>query len=302
MTVIETIAPIFIIIIFGFIIRKREFLKDDFVAGMNRFVFLLPLPLLIFTGIVRSNIEDVSLAYILSVIIPTIAVTVLSFLFGVMVGLKRGRLGSFVQTTFHGNVTYVGLAVLFYVLGDEGLKRGSILIGFLILLNNALSIGILSLTSHTHKNAAKALLSIFKTPVIIATFAGIINLYCKIPIPSIIFKSMTILGNVALPMALLIIGASISIDTLKKSFWLSVVVSGIKLVVLPGLAFMYCKVYCMAPKEALPSIILLATPTALTSFILAKEVGGDPELASGAVTLSTLVSPFTFALWTSTLL
>mgnify|MGYP000856965198 CR=1 FL=1 len=300
MAIIETIAPIFLIIIFGSIIQKSGFLKSQFVSEMNRFVFLFPLPLLIFTGIVRSNIKDVSLTYVFSVILPTLAIAIFSLLVGVVAGLKKGTLGSFVQTTFHGNVTYIGLAVLFYMLGDEGLKRGSILIGFLILVNNALSIVILSCTAHSHKNAARALLSIIKTPVIVATFAGIIALYCKIPIPNIIFKSMTILGNIALPMALLIIGASISVDTLKKSFLLSLIVASIKLIVLPGSALLYCKYFQITPlKDILPSIILLATPTALTSYILAKEVGGDQELASGAVTLSTLISPFTFALWTS---
>lgn len=302
MAVIETIAPIFLIIIFGYIIQRKGFFKDRFIAEMNRFVFLFPLPLLIFTGIVRSNIKDVSATHIFSVILPTLAIMLLSLLVGVIGGLKKGTLGSFVQTTFHGNVTYIGLAVLFYLLGDEGLKRGSILIGFLILVNNSLSIAILSWTAHSHKNAAKALLSIIKTPVILATFAGIIVLYCKIPIPDIIFRSMTIVGNIALPMALLIIGASISIDTLKKSFKLSAIITFIKLIVLPGSAILYCKFFNIGPGDVLPSIVLLATPTALTSFILAKEIGGDTDLASGAVTLSTLVSPFTFTLWASVIL
>jgi hypothetical protein len=299
MAVIETIAPIFLIILLGYIIQRKGFFKGQFIAEMNKFVFLFPLPLLIFTGIVKSDIKDVSIMHIFSVILPTVAVMMFSLAAGFVLGLKNGTLGSFVQTTFHGNVTYIGLAVLFYMLGDEGLKKGSLLIGFLILLNNSLSIAILSWTSHSHKNAAKALISIIKTPVIIATFAGIIFLYSKIPIPAVMFKGMTIMGNIALPMALIIIGASISIETLKRSFKLSAVVTFIKLLVLPGSVILYGKAFCSNPGDILPSIVLLATPTALTSFILAKELGGDPDLASGAVTLSTLVSPFTFALWAS---
>ena len=144
MAVIETIAPIFLIIMLGYLIQRKGFFKGQFVAEMNRLVFLFSLPLLIFTGIVQSNIKDVSAVHIFSVILPTLAIMILSFIIGLVAGLKRGTLGSFVQTTFHGNVTYIGLAVLFYMLGDEGLKKGSLLIGFLILLNNALAIAILS--------------------------------------------------------------------------------------------------------------------------------------------------------------
>jgi predicted permease len=299
MAVIETIAPIFFIIIFGYIIQRKGFLKSHFISEANRFIFLFPLPVLIFTGIVKSNIKDVTFSHIFSVLLPTGIIFCIALLLGIIVGLRGGRLGSFVQTTFHGNVTYIGLAVLFYMLGEEGLKKGSILIGFLILINNSLAIAILSWTSQKQQNILKALIPIIKTPVIIATFLGILVLYANISLPNVLLKGMGILANIALPMALIIIGASMSIGTIKKSFKLSAVVSFLKLMVLPFLAVLYCKMYYISPKDALPGIILLATPTATTSYILAREIGGDTDLASGAITLSTLVSPLTFILWAS---
>ena len=57
-----------------------------------------------------------------------------------------------------------------------------------------------------------------------------------------------------------------------------------KLMVLPLLFFLFCYFYAIPPHDALPGIILLATPTATTSFILANELGGDTELASGVIT------------------
>jgi predicted permease len=296
--VIETIAPIFFIIIFGYIIQRKGFLESHFISEANRFIFLFPLPVLIFTGIVKSDIKDVAFSHIFSVILPTLIILCIALILGVIIGLKGGRLGTFVQTTFHGNVSYIGLAVLFYMLGEEGLKKGSILIGFLILVNNTCAIAVLSWTSRQHKNMLKALVSIIKTPVIVATFLGILILYLNIPIPKVLLKGMGILANIALPMALIIIGASISIGTIKTSFKLSALISFLKLMVLPYLAVLYCKIYCISPNDALPGIILLATPTAATSYILAHELDGDTGLASGAVTLSTLLSPLTFVFWT----
>jgi len=301
MAVVETIVPIFLIIAFGYIIQGRGFLIEHFIQEMNRFIFLFPLPVLIFMGIVKSNPGDVEFAHILSVLLPTVVILCISLLTGLVIGLKQGRLGSFVQTTFHGNVSYIGLAVLFYMLGEEGLKRGSILIGFLILVNNILAIAVLSWTQHQHKNILKLFLPIIRTPVIIATFCGIAVLYLKISIPGVLLRSMGILANIALPMALIIIGASITIGTIRKSFALSGAISFLKLIVLPACSLLICKLFGIPLNEMLSGIILLATPTATTSYILAREIGGSADIASGAVTLSTLASPLTFIFWASIL-
>jgi hypothetical protein len=297
MAIIETIIPIFLIIIFGYILQQRGLITAQFIQEANRFVFLFSLPVLIFTGIMKSDIKDIGLTNILSVIIPTLVILCLAFLLALALGLKKGTLGSFVQTTFHGNITYIGLAVLYFMLGDEGLKKGSILIGFLILVNNTLAIAVLSWTSQKHGNIWKSLASIAKTPLIIATFVGIVFLYLGIPVPTLLMKSMGILANIALPMALIIIGASMSLSTIKSSFKLSGIISVMKLMVLPFISYLFCYFYAIPPRDALPGIILLATPTATTSFILANELGGDTELASGTITLSTLLSPLVFAFW-----
>ena len=297
MAIIETIVPIFFIIIFGYILQQKGLIKTQFIQEANRFVFLFSLPLLIFTGIMKSDIKDVGLTSILSVIIPTIATLCLAFLLALTLGLKKGTLGSFVQTSFHGNITYIGLAVLYYMLGEEGLKKGSILIAFLILVNNTLAIAILSWTSQKHDNIWRSLVSVVKTPLIIATLVGMFLLYFNIPVPKLLMKSMGILANIALPMALIIIGASMSVGTIKSSFRLSGLVTVIKLMILPSLSFLFCYLYAIPFHDVLPGIILLATPTATTSFILANQLGGDTELASGVITLSTLLSPFAFIFW-----
>lgn len=297
MTIIETIAPIFLIIIFGAILQGKGFLKNHFIQEANRFIFRFPLPALIFAGIVKSSMQDVTATHIAVAIIPTVLILGIAFSIGLAIGLRHGKLGSFTQIAFHGNVSYIGLAVLFYMLGEEGLKRGSILVGILILLNNALAIVVLSWTSGQHRSIRKALLSIVTTPVIVATFAGMLVLYSGIPIPNVMMKSMVMLANIALPLALILIGASISVGTILQSLKFTALASALKLFLLPGIALAFCKIVNIPLKEALPAIILLATPTAISTYVMAREMGGDNNLASGTVTLSTLLSPLAFVLW-----
>jgi malate permease and related proteins len=297
MAIIETIAPIFLILIFGAILQQKGFLKSTFIQEANRFVFLFPLPALIFAGIVKSSMQDVTVTHIAVAIIPTILILGIAFSIGLAIGLRNGKLGSFTQVTFHGNVSYIGLAVLFYMLGEEGLKRGSILVGILIFLNNGLAISVLSWTSGQHRSVKKAVGSIVTTPVIIATFAGMLVLYSGIPIPSVMMKSMVILANIALPLALILVGASISMGTIVQSLKFTILASVLKLFLLPGIALAFCKIFHISLQEALPAIILLATPSAISTYVMAREMGGDSDLASGTVTLSTLLSPPTFVFW-----
>jgi malate permease and related proteins len=298
MKIIETIAPIFIIIALGYIIRRLGFLSTQFIQEANRLIFLFPLPVLIFMGIVKSDMRDVTLSHTMTVILPTAMVFLAACALGAALGLRRGRLGSFVQSTFHGNVSYIGLAVLFYMLGEEGLKKGSILVGILILFNNTLAIAVLSRASGQHKNLLKAMISVIRTPLIIATFAGMAVIYFRIPTPVVMMKTLAILANIALPVALVLIGASISVGTIRNSSRLSLLSSTLKLAALPYLAVLCSHTLGIPAKDALPAVLLLATPTATSSFIMAHEMGGDPDLASGTVTLSTLLSPVAFVLWT----
>jgi predicted permease len=87
MAVIETIAPIFFIIIFGYVLQKKGLLKAEFIQEANRFVFLFSLPVLIFTGIMKSDIHDVGFINILSVIIPTLLTLFFTLLLAIAMGL-----------------------------------------------------------------------------------------------------------------------------------------------------------------------------------------------------------------------
>lgn len=294
---IGAIAPIFIIIFCGHVIRRIGFLKEGFLAEANRFVFYVSLPFLILAGIVKSGMKGFDAAHALSVVLPTLAVAVLALGVGCALCLKKGRLGTFVQTSFHGNVSYIGLAVLIYLMGEKGMEKGSLLVGVLILVNNTLAIAVLSWTSKKRSTLRTVLVPVAKNPVILATAVGMIIVCLGLEVPSLVLKTMTILGNIALPLALIIIGASMSATGVRTSLALSTVTSSFKLLLLPYFSFLYCKCASLPADDSLAGIILLATPTAVTSFTLAHEIGGDPDLASNAVTMSTIFSPIAFVFW-----
>ena len=294
---IGAIAPIFIIILCGHLIRRTGFLKEGFLTEANRFVFYVSLPFLILTGIVKSGMKGFDGTLALSVVLPSLAVAVVTLSLGYLLGLRNGRLGTFAQTSFHGNVSYIGLAVLVYLMGEKGMEQGSLLVGVLILVNNVLAITVLSWTSKNRSTMRTVLAPVVTNPVILATAAGMALVSAGLEIPAVILRTMTILGNIALPLALIIIGASMSATGVRSSLALSALTTSFKLGFLPYVCFLYGKAVSLPDEARFAGIILLATPTAVTSFTLAREIGGDSDLASSTVTLSTIFSPAAFVLW-----
>lgn len=295
---IETISPIFIIITLGYLIKKAGFFEERALEQINKFIFNFSLPMLVFLGISRSELEILKFKSLLFILFPTMAALTTAFVVGLFLGLKAGKLGTFIQTSIHGNVSYVGLAVLFYTLGEEGLRSGSLFVGFLIILNNTVSILTLHFTSNKRNSGfVKPLVSIFTTPVIVATCAAVFFSWTGTRLPAFIERSVNILSNIALPMALIVIGATVKWELLSSNIIPATLASAFKIFVLPLMAIPFLKYLGMPQKETQALIILLASPCAISSYIMAKELEGDSKLASGAITLSTVFSPVGFIAW-----
>ncbi|MCX7857000.1 MAG: AEC family transporter [Deltaproteobacteria bacterium] len=295
---IEPILPIFLVILLGCFVKKSGFLNEGTLGEINRFIFNFPLPVLVFTGVAHSNFEGMNFKSFFAIMIPTFLTLLLSLISGKFLKLSGGKLGTFLQASIHGNVSYVGLATILFTLGESSLKKGTFFVGFLILLNNAIAILSLHLTSRNTKDSFYvALSSILKTPVIWATFLGLFFAAYEISLPSFILKTMNILSNVALPMALIVIGATMKWDFLTDNVFPLILASIFKLFVLPVLCIPLLNYFRVPIEYGVPLIILLASPVAISSYVMARELDGDARLASGAITLSTLLSPLAFILW-----
>ncbi|MBW2035615.1 MAG: AEC family transporter, partial [Deltaproteobacteria bacterium] len=144
LNVVYTIIPIFIVILLGWLLRWRDILPSHLISPLNRIVYYLAIPALIFRAVASSSFEaNFSPLLLAGTLIPLVVVLIMGAGVGRLYSVTRHDFGTFTQTCFHGNLGYIGLAVAFYFLGKDGLTRASILAGFLMLLQNFL--GVLSL-------------------------------------------------------------------------------------------------------------------------------------------------------------
>ena len=301
MSAFQTIAPIFAIILLGVLARQKRFVTEPFLEPANRLVYYLAIPAMIFRAISGSSLSS---EFNPTVVIATVACLPLGFGLALgltwMMGNKGGRKGTFIQCAFHGNLGYIGLAVSFYYLGDKGLVHASIIAGLIMIAQNLMAVLALQFFAEHEgsEGRIKAIVShILINPVIISALLGIGYAAMGFSMPVILDRSLKILSGLALPMALLLIGASLSFTLVKAQLWSALASSLVKLMALPALGLGIYRYLGLAPHVYMPGLILLAAPSATLAYVFAKEMRGDADLAVATVSMGTILSGLTYAGW-----
>jgi predicted permease len=301
MQIFNTIIPIFSVIFLGWLARRNGFIPHEFVGPANRLVFYFAIPAMVFAAIAKGSLKNDFKPILLGCTLMAVVVSFcLTWILGAAARVPRRRFGTFVQSSFHGNLGYIGLAVAFYYLGQEGFVSASLLIGFVMILQNLLSVFILQFYSDAEpfqKGAGRIFTKVLGNPVIISAVGGICFSLTGMPIPTVIARTLEIISAMALPLALLLIGAALNFDLIKSQLKPVLPAAGIKLVVLPGIGVILYSLWGVPTETYLPGLILLASPSATISYVMAMEMDGDVAFAVTAISLCTLLSALSFSMW-----
>jgi predicted permease len=301
--ILKTILPIFVIILLGWGLRRLDFMQEGFVKPANRLVYYVAIPAMIFREIAEAElVQHFSLVLVATTLIPLILVALSGLILVRVIKLQRYRVGSFLQCSFHGNLGYIGLAVAFYFLGNEGFTRASILAGFVMLLQNFLSVVSLSRFNKEPEQKISTLSLVRRVllnPVIISAMAGMAFSLMRLDLPVILDRSLRILSGMALPLALLVIGTSISFEQMRQQLRFTALIGVLKLLLLPASGLILFHLVNLQRIEYIPALILLASPSATISYVMATEMAGDADMATAAISVTTLASAVTFTLWLS---
>ncbi|MBC2705397.1 AEC family transporter [Desulfobacula sp.] len=301
MNIFSTIIPIFIIIFLGLFAKQKRFITPDFLNQANRLVYYIAIPAMIFSSISKASLNtQMNLEVILITLVSLVAITAIAFGAACFLKMAKPSKGTFIQCAFHGNLGYIGLAVAFYYLGNSGFVKAAIIAGFVMILQNILAVIVLQYHSRNNKDRPGMFDTMKKTmanPVILSALAGILFSLFNIAMPLIIDRALDILKGMALPLALLIIGASLSFEKLKPQFLNVLISCFLKVMVAPAIGFILFKLLSVHPDDYLPGLIILSSPSATLTYIMAKEIGGDPDFAVAAISICTIMSGLTYGLW-----
>lgn len=292
--------PVFLVMILGWWLKRKNFISAEFVSVADKVVFKVALPVLVFQDIATADLTQAfDLKFVAFCFISTCVFFGVIWLLAELFIKDKNSIGSFVQGSFRGSAAILGVAFAENIYGDAGLVPMMIVAS--IPLFNIFSVVVLMRSANAEeadKKTAikKTLKGIVTNPIIIGIFAGIPFAFLNIELPAVLDKSMTTVGNLATPLALVAIGASFSTGAVLAKWKPTVIASVIKLVIIPGI-FMPLAVFMGFRNEELIAILILTgAPTTVSSYIMAKNMNNDCVLASGIVVMTTLISSVTITL------
>jgi len=299
--IISTLTPIIILVALGAALRRFKFAGEALFREMNRLVYWVGLPVLLFHKTAAAS-ADLGLAFkmFLVLTIATFAALFLAYLIGKLMRLPGGSMGAFLQGSFRGNLAYVGLPVILFALnglgaattakGAEGLAV--LAIAPLIPIYNVIAVIVLMRKSPAAAGRAPAglLKGIGTNPLIIACAAGLAVMLAGVQLPPVAQRSLQAVGQMALPLSLLGVGATLNLKILHGHFGRISAASLIKVAASPLVGYLVGTQFGLPPVELRTVMIFLACPTAVASYVMAQQMGADEHLSGGIVVLSTILA------------
>jgi len=290
--------PLFLMMVIGYVLKKIKFIDEHGSNQMNRLVFRVFLPALIFLDLAE---EDFKAIWDGEMILFCFVVTIISILIAFLVSLidsNKVERGEIIQGAFRSAAATLGIAFMLNIY-DSATAVALMIIGS-VPLYNIISVVVLSMTAEKTADSSlmkKTLYNVVTNPIILSIAAGLIWSLLKIPMPVIMTKSVTYLANIASPLALIILGSEFEFKAAGSKMKEIVAVSFTKLILLCAI-FLPVAIWLGFRDEKLVAIlIMLGSGTTSSSFIMAKNMGHEGVISSSVVMITTLLMSFTMTFW-----
>lgn len=297
---INTVFPVFIIVFLGWVFKQTGFLSGEFFSSSDKLVFNVALPALMFTEVANASIETALNAKLVVFICGAIILSFLILCVSVPLFVKGScRRGAFIQGAYRSNFSILGVPLAQAIFGNEGLECAAVMMPFVILLFNVFAVIILSIYAPEEqklslgKTIRKIAVSIIKNPLIIAVLSGVPFMILGIKLPVIASKSLGYLSGMCVALALLSLGANFRVEELRGRWGYALSSSLIKTIVLPALVVTAAIILGFRGVHLGVIFVLFTSPTAVSSYIMAKSMKSDHCLAGQILIMTTGISVFT---------
>lgn len=278
--------PLFALIVGGYVLRRRGFPSEAFWPGAERLNYFILFPALLFNSLANAPLNNpqlprMALAVLLGLGIAWLALLIVRRLRG----WPASRFGAFSQGILRFN-TYLGLAAVGSLFGQPGLTLAALMLALMVPTVNVLSVW--SLTAERGVSARGLLLPIIRNPLILACLAGALVNLSGLGLPGGSDRLLGMLAAASLPLGLLCVGAALKPELLGGEVPALAWNSALRLLLMPLLAFAVAYALQLPAMESTVLVLFFALPTAPTSYVLTRQLGGDGNLMAGIITLQHL--------------
>lgn len=297
---INATAPIFFVMVIGYILRRAKMMDEPTIKTLNKLNYKVTLPALLFRDISQSDFSAVwDTKYVLFCFLVTLFTICAIWILAGLLFQNKDLLGEFVQASYRSSAAVMGVAFIQNIYGNSGMAP-LMIIGTVPLYNVA-AVLVLSFTgpdSHGLNRQAlkKSLLGIATNPIILSIFAGMLFSACRIDLPIMINKTIGNIASLATPLALLALGAGFEGRKAIKLVKPTTISALIKLVVLPAVFLPLAVLLGFRNEMLIALLVMLGAPTTPSCYIMAKNLGHDGVLTSGTVVATTFCCSITLTL------
>lgn len=291
---ISVTAPVFSMLFLGVALKRLGLIDAAFINTASALVFRGTLPTLLFLGIVQADLRTaLQPALLVYFVLATLGCFLLAWGWAILRCPEADR-GIYTQGAFRGNNGIIGLALATSMYGDYGLSVGAVLGGVVILSYNTLSAIVLAIYSPEAKTDVWSLTkNILSNPLIIGVLAAIPFAAWQISLPAWLLTSGEYFAQMSLPLALICIGGTLTLESLRQSSGMAISSSLMKVLWLPLVATLGAWLWGFRDADLAILFLYFASPTAAASFVMAKAVGGNHQLAAAIIVLTTLATVVT---------
>ncbi len=293
---IDAFAPAFGLLALGAVLRAR-LLRDDAVwAGIERLVFWVLLPSLLAYGIAGVDLAALPFGTMAAVFwTALLAGAVLAVLLSRILGLGHPALTSVLQGGIRFN-NLMGFAIAGSVFGPRGIALGAIATGLIVPCVQIITTLAFALGDARRPRPLAMLRQVLLNPLIIGCGVGFFFAALG-GLPPGLSPVLRVLGQASVALGLLAVGAALSADALRDRIGVQALTGALKLMIMPLVTWGLCLAFGLDPLATAICVLFMALPTAATSYVMARAMGGDAPLMAAITTTEHLAAVLTLPLW-----
>ncbi len=291
--------PIFALIFLGAALRRSGMLGEAFWRGAERLVYFVLFPPLLFTTLATADFAALAAGELALAMVAGAGALMLALsLLRPVLAMDGPAFTSLAQGALRQN-TYIGFSAAFALFGSEGLAAAAIWVAAVTPIVNVYCIAVL--TRHgsgapSGPGLGAVVRAILKNPIILASSAGAAVNLAGLALPPILDEILAILARGALPLGLLAVGAGLDFVAVRRGGRALSLAVVLKLAVLPLFMLAALRILDISGLGATVALLIAGLPTAPSSYILARQLGGDAHLLAGIIAVQTALSMITLPL------
>lgn len=291
--ILESILPIFLLVVAGIGLKRSPLIPQSFWAGLEVFGYYVLFPALLFYTLAKTDFSQiqgagVSLVSLLSVLIISLATLALWPPLKAA-GMQGPSFTSIFQTATRWN-GFMALAMAEKLTGTTGLSVIAVVMATIIIPLNLLNVGVMIWFAGDGRDIKTFVRRIVSNPIILGAALGVAVNLAGVPIYEPVMVTVEMVARTSLPLGLITVGAGLQIaDALrpKPSVFLS---AGLKLILFPLVSVGLSLMFGLTGETLAMVTLAAAVPTAMNGYLLAKQMGGDAELYAAAATVQTVLA------------